>query len=175
LRREGSSVKPILSVISLGDDVSTDDIIAGKYLRADSTEFWRQHLFEDFDDTLRERIGASTMILAGYNFGCGSSREQAVLGLKATGLRVIVAKSFGAIFYRNCVNNGLLAATYDEADALGICDREEVMIDYSARTIRSLRTCACIAWKAPPLQFEIFAAGGLIEFYRSRRSRPKEA
>ena len=95
---------------------------------------------------------------------------------------MIVAKSFGAIFYRNCVNNGLLAATYDEADALGICDREEVMIDYSARTIRSLRTYASIAWKAPPLQLEIFAAGGvtpggpwLIHFYRSRRSRPKEA
>lgn len=89
----------------LGDNVSTDHIIAGKYCRlADVTELAR-HLFEG--TKAQNRVGGGTILVAGKCFGCGSSREQAPLALKAAGVRAVLAESFGRIFYRNAVNLGI--------------------------------------------------------------------
>lgn len=168
-----------MRVVRLGDNVNTDDIIAGRYLRAASTDTWRDHLFEDYDARLRSRLSSDSVLLAGANFGCGSSREQAVLGLKAAGVRVILAVTFGAIFQRNCVNNGVLAATY-ELDAGPLPeDGVPVSINWAESTLEA-EGVPLIRWHLPPLQREICLAGGLLAFYRARRfsdgaSRPDAA
>lgn len=94
-----------------GDNIDTDQIIAGQYLRTDDPSVWSKHIFETLDPIVAEEVRQRSIIVAGHNFGCGSSREQAVLALKSCGVQAIVACSFAMIFYRNCINNGILPVT----------------------------------------------------------------
>ena len=92
--------------VVIGSDVDTDMIIAGRYLRTTDKSVWVEHAFEDYDKTIAERLKGS-VIIAGNNIGCGSSREQAATALKEAGVLAVVAPSFARIFFRNCVNLGL--------------------------------------------------------------------
>ena len=92
--------------VCLGADIDTDVIIAGRYLRTKDRKVWVEHVFEDLDPLLGARLPGS-VIIAGRNFGCGSSREQAAVALKEAGVVAVVAPSFSRIFFRNAINVGL--------------------------------------------------------------------
>lgn len=105
-------------VCTFGDNIDTDIIIPTKYLILPSIEEMKQHLFEPLDIHFLERVRSEdiTVLVAGNNFGCGSSREQAVQCLAAAGIKAVVAKSFSRLFYRNAINNGLAALCSFPAD-----------------------------------------------------------
>ena len=150
-----------------GDDVNTDVIFPGKYTYtiSDPAEMG-EHALEDLDPEFRSRVRQGDVIVAGKNFGCGSSREQAVTCLVAKGVGAIIARSFARIYYRNCINNALPAITCPEAvEALESGD--EVEVDLGAGETR----CAKGTFTFPPLPeavMGIFAAGGLIAYTRKR-------
>mgnify|MGYP001033073598 CR=1 FL=1 len=150
-----------------GDDVNTDVIFPGKYTYTvtDPEEMGR-HALENLDPTFSVRAQPGDVIVAGRNFGCGSSREQAVTCLKARRVGAIIAKSFARIYYRNCINNALPALICPAAvDALEAGDPIE--IDLEAGEIRSDKG----VFTFPPFPetiLEILTAGGLIPYTRRR-------
>jgi len=150
-----------------GDDVNTDVIFPGKYTYtvSDPAEMG-EHALEDLDPGFRSRVQPGDVIVAGKNFGCGSSREQAVTCLVVKGVGAIIARSFARIYYRNCINNALPAITCPQAvDAL---ERgEEIEVDLEAGEIRTAER----VFAFPPLPkavMGIFEAGGLIPYTRKR-------
>ncbi len=150
-----------------GDDVNTDVIFPGKYTYSISDpKEMAEHALEDLDPTFVKDMQPGDIIVAGKNFGCGSSREQAVTCLVAKGVGAIIARSFARIYYRNCINNALPAITCPEAvEALESGD--EIEVDLEAGEIR----CAKGAFTFPPLPeavMGIFEAGGLIPYTRKR-------
>jgi 3-isopropylmalate/(R)-2-methylmalate dehydratase small subunit len=143
----------------LGDDIDTDTIFPGRYLAVLPPEDQARHLFEPLGEALRQQVIAGGVIAAGWNFGCGSSREHAVTAMTGAGVRLVVAKSFSRIFFRNAVNNGL-AVVIHEGLAGAIRSGDEVQVDLRAGTARA----AGVAYTFPPLPaevLEILAAGGL--------------
>lgn len=163
----------IMNVVRIGDNVNTDDIISGRYLRAASTDTWRDHLFEDYDPSLLARLGRDALLVAGSNFGCGSSREQAVLGLKAAGIGVVLAASYGSIFQRNCVNNGVLAATYTALKVALPADGAAAILDLHACQVRFKGSAPPLVWEAPALHREICLAGGLLAYFMATSNQPR--
>lgn len=144
-----------------GDDINTDVIFPGKYTYSIMTpEEMAQHALEDLDPEFAKKVQPGDVIVAGKNFGMGSSREQAAICLVAAGVGAVIAKSFARIFYRNAINNGLLAIVSPEAsDALQAGD--EVEIDVEKGEIRSPRGI----FHFPPFPesvMKIFEDGGLI-------------
>ncbi len=117
-----------------GDDVDTDRLFPGRYLFIADADGMRQHALEDLDPTFRERVRPGDIVVGGRNFGCGSSREQAVACLLHSGVRTVVARSFARIYYRNAINNGVAPlACPDAVD--GIRDGDEVAVDLAAGTL----------------------------------------
>lgn len=123
-------------VFRYGDHVNTDVIFPGRYTYTKSRpEEVAPHALEDLDPTFAERVRLGDVIVAGWNWGCGSSREQAAVCLRCAGVGAVIARSFGRIFYRNALNNGLLAIVCPEAvDALE--EDAEVEVDLDESTIR---------------------------------------
>jgi len=149
----------------LGDNVSTDHIIAGKYCRlADVTELAR-HLFEG--TKAQNRVGGGTILVAGKCFGCGSSREQAPLALKAAGVRAVLAESFGRIFYRNAINIGLPALILRKATVFA-SDGAELELDLERGEVRNNRGQTARTAPHPPFMVEILRAGGLVPYIRAK-------
>ena len=143
----------------LGDDVDTDVIFPGRYLAVLRPQDQARHLFEPLGEDFRQRVVAGGVIAAGWNFGCGSSREHAVTAMLGAGIRLVVAKSFSRIFFRNAVNNGL-AVVMSPAVAAAIADGDAVEADLRAGTAR----VAGAAHAFEPLPAEVLAillAGGL--------------
>ena len=150
-----------------GDDVNTDVIFPGKYTYTirDRAEMAR-HTLEDLDPTFAANVQPGDVIVAGRNWGAGSSREQAVWCLRQAGVRVIVAASFARIYFRNAINNGLLPVVCPEA-AAAIRPGETVTVDLA----RCVIGCAAGEFPFPPLSASvqrIIAAGGLLEMLRAR-------
>jgi methanogen homoaconitase small subunit len=149
--------------ILLGADIDTDIIIAGRYLRTKDRRIWATHVFEDLDPYLAPRLLGS-VIVAGKNFGCGSSREQAAIALKESGVVAVVAPSFARIFFRNAINIGLPLI---EAD-LGCHDGATVRFDLESGWVEAggKRT------RVRPLSahmLDVLRAGGLVEYWRVKR------
>ncbi|HEY0419908.1 MAG TPA: 3-isopropylmalate dehydratase small subunit [Acetobacteraceae bacterium] len=143
----------------LGDDIDTDIIFPARYLAVLRPEDQARHLFEPLGEPLRQRVIAGGVIAAGWNFGCGSSREHAVTAMLGAGVRLVVAKSFSRIFFRNAVNNGL-AVVMNEALAGALRDGDAVQVDLRAGSAR----VAGVEHGFVPLPaqvLEILAAGGL--------------
>lgn len=150
-----------------GDNVNTDVIFPGKYTYTvtDRDEIAR-HALEDLDPSFVGRVQPGDVIVAGRNWGCGSSREQAAACLVYNGVGAIIAESFGRIFYRNALNNGLLAIVCPEA-VQAIQPGERVTVDPSACRIR----CAAGEFAFPPLSPSILGMvemGGLIAYTQHR-------
>jgi 3-isopropylmalate/(R)-2-methylmalate dehydratase small subunit len=150
-----------------GDNVNTDVIFPGKYTYTVSDPAqMAQYAMEDLDPRFAEQVRPGDVVVGGANFGCGSSREQAVTCLKMAGVGAIVAKSFGRIYYRNCINNALPALACAEAvDALQ--EGEEVEVDLEAGEIR----VGSGTYHFPPLPSMALAmmeAGGLIPYTRKK-------
>ena len=95
-------------VFKYGDNVDTDVIIPARYLNDASNENLKAHAMEDIDASFHTLVKEGDIVVGGYNFGCGSSREHAPLALKASGVKIVIAKSFARIFFRNAINTGLL-------------------------------------------------------------------
>lgn len=108
-----------IKIFKYGDDVNTDIIIPARYLNDASTENLKAHALEDLDENFSSTVKEGDIVVAGENFGCGSSREHAPLAIKASGVKLVVAKSFARIFYRNAINVGLyLVESAEIADNL---------------------------------------------------------
>ena len=152
----------------VGDDVNTDYIIASRFkARADDLTGLTTHLFEDLDPTLAERIQPGDLIVAGHNFGSGSSRETAPRVLRAAGVSAVVARSFARIFFRNAINVGLPVV---ECDWSSISDQDDLVIDTGAGEVRHRDGGFCGTFNPlPPFLTEILEAGGLRELLKRRR------
>ncbi|WP_322797526.1 3-isopropylmalate dehydratase small subunit [Thermoflexus sp.] len=154
-----------------GDNVNTDVIFPGKYTYTitDPAEMAR-HALEDLDPRFAQEVRPGDIIVAGRNWGCGSSREQAVIALKAAGVQAIIAKSFARIYFRNAVNNGLLPVVCPEA-VEAIEPGEEIEIDLETHQIY----CRAGTFVFPPLSPSlrmILKEGGLIPMLCRRLGLP---
>lgn len=148
----------------IGDDVDTDAMLPGRYLALREPAALGAHCLEDYDPDFRRRVTPGDILVAGRNLGCGSSREHAVIALKAAGISAIVAQSAARIFFRNAINLGVPVMLSAEA-AAGLEAGKPASVDPAAGEIRQDGR----VWKAQPLGNEveaILAAGGLIERVR---------
>ena len=146
-----------------GDDIDTDAIIPGRYLVINDPEGLARHLFEGVRPEFPGQVQPGDLVVAGTNFGCGSSREHAPLGLKGAGVEAVVAKSFARIFFRNAINIGL--PLFICADVDRIRDGDSIEIDMAEGVIHN-RTSG-ESYKTtplPPFLQEIVEAGGLVEY-----------
>jgi 3-isopropylmalate/(R)-2-methylmalate dehydratase small subunit len=146
-----------------GDDIDTDAIIPGRYLVMNDPRELAEHLFEGLRPQMAVQVREGDFVVAGDNFGCGSSREHAPLALKGAGIAAVVAKSFARIFFRNAINTGLPLFICDEVDK--IRDGDPIEIDMAEGIIHNLSSGE--SYRTTPLpQFlmEIVEAGGLIEY-----------
>jgi len=153
-------------IFKLGRDIDTDAIIAARYLNIIDLKELARHALEDLDPGFMKRVGPGDFIFADFNFGCGSSREQAPRVLKEIGIGCIVAKSFARIFYRNAINIGLPILISPQAvDAAQEGDRAE--IDTGQGIIRiNQRTFQAEA--LPDFFQEIFHLGGLMQYVKKQ-------
>ena len=152
----------------LGDNIDTDMIYPGRYLNITDREKTAEHLFELALPELRASLEAGDIIVAGRNFGCGSSREQAAAALKFAGVGAVIAGSFARIFYRNAVNLGLPAVVAPLASLAGAAG-DELEIDLVAGEIRNLTGGRVVEAAAlDPRAVELIAAGGLIPYLKRK-------
>ena len=151
-----------------GDDVNTDEIIPARYLNSIDPAFLAGHCMEDADAEFTKKVRPGDVLVAGENFGCGSSREHAPIAIKAAGVACVVAESFARIFFRNSINIGLpIIACPDAVD--DISPGDDLEIDLAAGRLRNLTTGN--AFSFPPFTKEIqeiIAAGGLMPFVKSQ-------
>ncbi|AEH61495.1 3-isopropylmalate dehydratase, small subunit [Methanosalsum zhilinae DSM 4017] len=148
-----------------GNNIDTDVIIPGKYLRTTDMQVFADHAMEGIDPQFTEKISRGDLIVAGHNFGCGSSREQAPLALKYAGISCVIAKSFGRIFFRNAINVGLPVVEADiecnEGDIIEV-DLEKGLIKTPEKTYQSNRL--------PDFLLEILKDGGLVA-HRKKKAK----
>lgn len=148
-----------------GDHIDTDAIIPGKYTKTLDAASLAAHVLEDLDPEFARRVSPGDILVAGHNFGCGSSREQAPLALKTAGVGAVVARSFARIFFRNAINIGLPAIELPEAH---IEPGDEIEIDLTAgRVVNLTRGLTFRAPPLPPIMAAILAAGGLVAYLRA--------
>jgi 3-isopropylmalate/(R)-2-methylmalate dehydratase small subunit len=162
-----------MKVWKYGENINTDMLFPGKYTYTCSTaEEIKPHLLEDLDSSFAKNVHEGDLIFAGKNFGCGSSREQPVLGLKAVGIAAVVAGSFARIFYRSSINQGLLLIECPEAVA-AYTQGDTVAFNVENGTI----TVGATTFSFPKLPKEILAirdAGGLLPYTREKLKKRKK-
>lgn len=149
---------------TFGDDVNTDVIMPGKYLKGDIAEI-AEHVMAGIDEDFAHRVRPGDVLLAGRNFGSGSSREMAPAALRECGLAAVVAQSFGGIFFRNCINLGLPALRYTDRPPL--TDGNEVDLDLAAGTLGSGGKTHPLVPLRPAIR-QILDRGGLRPFIREQ-------
>ena len=150
-----------------GDNVDTDVIIPARYLNTSEAKELAAHCMEDIDAAFAGGVEAGDIIVAGRNFGCGSSREHAPLAIKASGVACVIATTFARIFYRNALNIGLPILECPEA-AEAIAAGDEVAIDLASGTVTDETTGRTFkAEPFPPFMRELIAAGGLAAYMRN--------
>ena len=150
------------TVHKYGDNVDTDVIIPARYLNTASAEELAAHCMEDIDPAFAGKVRAGDILVAGDNFGCGSSREHAPIALKASGISLVIANSFARIFYRNAINIGLPILECPEAVA-AIGEGDDVSCDLAAGVIKNETTGEQFsAHPFPPFIQSIIDAGGLL-------------
>ena len=156
-----------------GDSINTDVIFPGKYTYSISEpEEMAAHALEDLDPQFSKKVKPGDVIVAGWNFGCGSSREQAAACLKYAGIQAVIAKSFARIFFRNAINQGLPVIQSQQA-AEKLKDGEEVVIDFTQGQIRTEKDSFNFQ-PLPEYILKIVKAGGLIPFVRNKLKKERE-
>ena len=156
-------------VFKYPDNVDTDVIIPARYLNTQDPKELASHCMEDIDKSFVARVQPGDVMVGGWNFGCGSSREHAPLCIKTSGISVVIAKSFARIFYRNSINIGLPILEC-EAAADAIAAGDLVSVDFDTGVITDETTGAVFqAEPFPPFIQEIIAAGGLMNSIRARQ------
>lgn len=153
-----------------GDNVNTDEIIPARYLNSSDPGQLALHCMEDADADFAKKVSPGDVIVAGKNFGCGSSREHAPIAIKAAGVGCVIARSFARIFYRNCFNIGLPIFDCPEAsERIGAGD--EIAIDSESGEISNLAKGETYrAGSIPPFMEELVKAGGLMEYVKKQMS-----
>jgi 3-isopropylmalate dehydratase small subunit len=153
-----------------GDNVDTDVIIPARYLSTSEPSELAPHCMEDIDPSFAGAVSRGDVIVAGANFGCGSSREHAPIAIKAAGVSCVIAASYARIFYRNAINIGLPILECPEISRPGAVSKgDELEIDLASGEITN--TANGMAFKAAPSpEFlrSLFAAGGLVPYVRER-------
>jgi 3-isopropylmalate/(R)-2-methylmalate dehydratase small subunit len=151
-----------------GDNVDTDVIIPARYLLTSDPAELAGHALEDLDPNFASSVQPGDVVVAGVNFGCGSSREHAAIALVGAGVSAVVASSFARIFFRNAINTGLPIATCPEAVASAE-QGDEIEVDVAAGKVRNLTKGEEFdAEPLPEFVLEIVRAGGLVEWVRER-------
>lgn len=146
-----------------GKDIDTDLIIAARYLNTSVPEELAKHVMEDADPDFVKKMSRGDVIVAGENFGCGSSREHAPIALKAAGVAAVIAPTFARIFYRNAFNMGL--PIFELQESAEISEGDVINVDMNAGTITNKTTNKTYKFiPIPPFMQELIDAGGLMEF-----------
>ena len=146
-----------------GDNIDTDVIIAARYLNTSEPALLAKHVMEDADPSFSSKVGKGDIMVAGENFGCGSSREHAPIAIKAAGVDIVIAKIFARIFYRNAFNTGLLILECKDTDKITGGDKLEVSLDNGS--IKNLSKNEAYKFEAmPEFMQELVKAGGLINY-----------
>jgi 3-isopropylmalate/(R)-2-methylmalate dehydratase small subunit len=155
-------------VWAFGDDIDTDAIIPARCLNTSDPKELAAHCMEDADASFVKKAKPGDMIVAGKNFGCGSSREHAPISIKAAGISCVIADSFARIFYRNAINIGLPILESPEAAAF-LKEGQQVEVDLEKGEIKEIesgRSFTAVAF--PPFMQEIMAKGGLINYVKEK-------
>jgi len=155
-------------VWKFGDNIDTDAIIPARYLNTSDPGELARHVMEDADKEFPTKVKSGDIIIAGANFGCGSSREHAPIAIKVAGIQAVIAKSFARIFYRNSFNIGLpIFESLEASDK--IRQGDEIEIDADRGVIKNIsQNEQYTAKPIPPFMQELISAGGLIEWTKKR-------
>jgi len=152
-----------------GDDINTDVIIPARYLNTTDAKELASHCMEDEDPGFADNVQKSDIIVAGKNFGCGSSREHAPVAIKAAGISCVIAKSYARIFYRNSFNTGLAILECEDTDAFNTGDT--LCVDFSAGEVVNQETGKTYRTRPiPPFMQELLESGGLMKHISKKRS-----
>lgn len=158
-------------VWKFGDDIDTDIIIPGRYLILRGEDELAEHAMEGLDPEFPKKVSKGDVIVAGKNFGCGSSREHAPVALKGAGISVVVAESFARIFYRNAINVGLPLLEAKDISKK-VSEGDEVDIDMDKGILKDLNTSEEFEVKGlPEFMLEILNKGGLIPYLKENISQ----
>jgi len=153
------------------DHINTDEIIPARYLNTDDPNELARHCLEDLDGSFVKKVRPGDIIVAGEDFGCGSSREHAVWAIRAANVGAVVAQSFARIFYRNCINCGFYPIELPKALEL-IEDGDQVSIDFRLGQIQNLTKGTVVGFDPlPSFALEIIRDGGLLEHIKKGLSR----
>ena len=160
-------------VWNFGANIDTDVIIAARYLNSSDPDHLAKYVMEDADPDFPKKLKKGDIIIAGENFGCGSSREHAPIALKAAGIAAVVAPSFARIFYRNAFNMGL--PIFELPESLEIKEGEEISIDLDNGEITNNTTNKTYKFIAiPPFMQELIASGGLINYAKDEMKKANQ-
>ena len=151
-----------------GNDIDTDIIVPGRYLIYTDEERLSKHCMEGLDPDFDKKCKKGDFIVAGTNFGCGSSREHAPIALKGVGVAAVIAESFARIFYRNATNVGVPLLEAPGITKL-VEDGDEIEVDMENAIITSQNGETIAFKKLPPFMLEILEQGGLIEYLKNKR------
>ena len=152
------------NAIVYGNNVDTDVIIPARYLSSSDPKELALHCMEDIDINFRQKVQPGDIIVAGSNFGCGSSREHAPIAIKASGISCIIAENFARIFYRNAINIGLPIMECQEA-VKDIEDGNQIQVDFNSGIIKNItKNKSYAARPFPDFMMELISAGGLINY-----------
>ena len=153
-----------------GDNVDTDVIIPARYLNIADKKELATHCMEDIDDNFVNVVKAGDVMVGGFNFGCGSSREHAPISIKASGISCVIARNFARIFYRNAINLGL-AILECPAASEGIDNGDEVAVDFDTGVITNItKNETYQAEPFPPFIKDMIAKGGLMASLKAREA-----
>lgn len=153
-----------------GDNVDTDVIIPARYLNSSDPEHLKQHCMEDIDPDFASSVSDGDILVAGKNFGCGSSREHAPVAIKASGISLVIAESFARIFFRNCINVGLAILECPEA-AGSISQGDIIKADFDTGIIENVTKNEKYQSRPfPEFINGIIACGGLVEYTKKAES-----
>jgi len=158
------------SVFKFGDNIDTDVIIPARFLNVSDKETLAKNCFADLSPDFNAAVKPGDIIVAGRNFGCGSSREHAPLSIKESGIGLIIAKSFARIFYRNAFNIGLPLLESEEAEDI-FSEGDGVTVDLESGEIKGEKEGQeVIAKSIPAFMMEIIEAGGLVTYIKEKGS-----
>ena len=158
------------TVHKYGDHVDTDVIIPARYLASQNHQELASHCMEDIDKTFVTKVKDGDIMVGGWNFGCGSSREHAPIAIKASGISCVIAANFARIFYRNAINIGLAILECPAASA-GIDDGDEVSVDFDTGVITNVTKGETYqAEPFPPFIKDMIAKGGLMASLKAKEA-----
>lgn len=158
-------------IFIFGDNIDTDQIYPGRYLELTEPQDIAAHVMEGADSDFPAKVKAGDIIVAGKNFGCGSSREHAVISLLAAGIKAVVAKSFARIFYRNAINRGLCVIEVPNLDLSKVHNGFIASIDLRNGTVSFSNGYELSFIAFPEHVLDILEAGGVVPLYRAKMKR----